>query len=102
MMTSEKDFICGLLSDIEENELDIIREKENYPISYVEKSIDVEQLSDGTKIHNVTTYKVAKNKETEKDQPPTKEYMDLIIKNAEKYDFPQEYIKYLESIPTKD
>ena len=100
IMESKKDCAYGLLIEIEESNLETIRKKEGYPNYYDEISVDVETF-DGTPSQDVKTYKVVKSREEHNHQPPTEEYMQLIIKNAKKYGFPKEYIEYLESFPTK-
>ena len=71
--------------------------KEGYSTSYFEISITVKTF-DGLNVDNVVTYKVIEDKQKDKHQAPTQYYLNLIIKNAKKYNFHPEYIKYLESI----
>ena len=100
IMESREDFVYGLLFDITDEEFRTISKKES-PKTYNEICVDVEQLFDGKVIHDVKTHKVFEDKQTEKDIRPTKYYLQLIVKNAKKYNFPKEYIEYLESFPTK-
>lgn len=105
IMEDERGCVYGLISDIEESDLETIRKKEGYSEDckkcyYDEVCVDVEV--DEAVVPHVKTYKVAEHRETPNHQPPTKEYLNLIIRNAEKYHFPNEYIKFLNSIPTKD
>jgi cation transport regulator ChaC len=107
IMESRRGCVYGLLFDIEEDELETIRKKEGYSQDcsncyYNEVCVDVGLLSDRKVVKSVKTYKVSKCREETDHQPPTREYMNLIIKNAGKYGFPSEYIKYLESFSTKD
>ena len=106
IMEDEESCVYGLLSEIEDSDLETIRKKEGYyedcsKCYYNEICINVELLCDGTVVKEVKTYKVTKDKETAEDQRPKEKYMQLIIKNAKIYNFPKEYTEYLESIPTK-
>ena len=96
IMKDESSSLYGLLINIEDKEKDIIGEKEGSPNYYREHYVNVEN-SEGHIFNNVLTFKVVQKKEKDKDIKPTKYYLDLIIKNAIKYKFPKEYIKYLES-----
>lgn len=94
IMENEKSSIYGLLSEIEESDLETIRKKEGYSEDctkcyYNEVCVNVEV--DGTGVRDVKTYKVSKARETKNYQPPTKCYLDLILSNAIKYQFPSEY-----------
>ena len=67
------------------------------------EEINVEVVKfDGTKIQGVKTYKVKTEKETPGYQAPKKYYLNLIIRNAEKYGFPDEYTEFLNSLETID
>lgn len=87
-------FLYGLLVDIEDPEITIIREKEGYPNYYNEIYVSVES-SKGEIIKDVVTYKVVKKRESIENIKPTFYYLNLIIKNSEKYGFPEDYIGYL-------
>jgi hypothetical protein len=105
IMESQGDCVYGLLSEIENNDLETIRDKEGFSEDctkcyYNEVCVSIEKL-DGNIIQFVKTYKVSKCREKLKHQLPTKIYMDLIINNAKKYEFPPDYISYLKSIPIK-
>jgi cation transport regulator ChaC len=97
IMESKNDCVYGLLIEMEKDNLNTIRLKEGYPNSYDEICVDVETF-EGTLFRDVKTYKVVKYQEKPNHQPPTRYYMQLIIKNAKKYNFPSEYIRFLESI----
>ena len=101
MITSKEYFVDGLLIKLNDDAKKIIRKKENYPYSYNEYPITVETFK-GELIKNALTYKVIKSREEKEHKPPTKYYMNLIIKNAKKYGFHLDYIKYLESLETKE
>ena len=101
IMESKGDCTYGLLIQLKDNDLDTIRCKEGHPTNYGEISVNVQNFENST-IHGVLTYKVMKNRELLEHQPPTPYYLGLIIYNANKYDFPSNYVKYLESIKTKD
>lgn len=92
--------VYGLLIEIQDSARETIREKENYPYSYNEHFIDVETFERKI-VRGVLTYKVVEEKEKKEHQPPTKYYINLIIKNAEKYEFPSDYIDYLKSLEIK-
>ena len=101
IMESKKDYVYGLLIEVEESDLQVFRKKEGYPKYYDEIYVDVEKF-DGTIVKGVKTYKVVKSSENPNHQPPTKDYLQLIIKNAQKHNFPSEYIQYLEAIKAKE
>ena len=90
----------GLIIKLSEKDKEKIRHKEGYPNYYFEILVNVKTFENEI-IKDVLTYKVVKEKEKSKYQPPSKDYMDLIIPNAEKYGFTIEYIKYLKSLETK-
>ncbi|MFH1454001.1 MAG: gamma-glutamylcyclotransferase family protein [Armatimonadota bacterium] len=99
IIDSQEDTVYGLLMQIDDKDIEIIRRKEGFPNCYDEIYVKIEKF-DGTLIQGVLTYKVAKNKELLTYQPPTQYYMNLIIKNAENYEFPREYIKFLKTLKT--
>ena len=101
IMKSEGDCVYGLLIELTEDDLKTIRIKEGCPNNYKEIEVSVEEF-DGTVVQGVKTYKVVKEHEKIKHQPPTKYYMQLIIRNARRYNFPDNYIDFLESIKTRD
>lgn len=101
IMESDEDHVFGLLIEMEECDLETIRTKEGYPNFYTEISVDVQRL-DGTVVQDIRTYKVVKSREEPSHQPPTKDYLRLIIRSAIRYGFPADYVKYLESIKTRD
>lgn len=106
IMVSNQDSVWGILMEITEEELDTIRVKEGYKkndekgSSYLEIKVDVENL-DRVLYKNVITYQVAKENQKSNHQPPTKEYLDLIINNARINKFPPEYIAKLERVYIK-
>jgi 5-oxoprolinase (ATP-hydrolysing) len=100
IMGSSYSCVYGLLIEIDDSDLQTLRNKEGHPKFYEEIPVKVEK-SDGTVVEKTMTYKVRKDREKSSDQPPTKCYMQLIIKNARKYQFPTEYITFMETIATK-
>lgn len=100
IMESKKDAIYGLLIELKDEDIHIIRKKEGFPNNYTEINVSVKTF-DNILVENVKTYKVVKQRERKDFVPPTKYYLGLIIKNAKKYKFPLSYINFLESIPTK-
>lgn len=106
IMKSKGDCVYGLLIEMTDSDLNTVRKKEGYCENaasryYDEICLDVEEF-DGTIIQGVTTYKVAKHREEPGHQRPTRCYLLLIIRNAEKYGFPADYINFLKSVKTKD
>jgi len=100
IMEVENGEVYGLLMEIDNDELQLIREKEGYPKCYKEVRICVGSV-EGQRMIEAITYKVAKNKESNRHKPPSKYYLHLIISNAIKYQFPSFYIEALERIETK-
>ncbi len=91
--------IYGLLFAMNESDRDTIRTKEGSPKYYEEITVPVKHRANS--IPHVITYKVIRDKEEIEHQKPTKYYMNLILKNAHSNKFPDEYIRYLESIETQ-
>lgn len=96
IMYCKNEKVYGLLIEIKENELFKLRKKEGYPYSYEEIFIEVVSF-DKIIYSNVLTYKVLKEKEEESIEKPSPYYLNLIIKNAMKYNFPDKYLRYLEN-----
>ncbi len=101
IMEVENGEVYGLLIEIDNDELQIIREKEGCPKYYQEIRIFVDSL-EGQRMVEAITYKVAKNKESNCHEPPSKYYLRLIISNAIKHRFPSFYIEALERVETKE
>ena len=101
IMKIKNEEVYGLLMEIDDNGLRIIRKKEGCPNSYKEIRICVDSL-EGQKMGEAVTYKVIKNRELDCHQPPSKYYLNLIISNAIKYRFPSFYIDALKWIETKE
>lgn len=100
LMEQPNSKVYGLLFELNKPyDLETIREKEGYPKWYGEISVTV--ACGDKSINNVTTYKVVKSREKLDHQKPTKYYLDLILKNAQKYDFPPEYLIALGTIETQ-
>lgn len=97
IMRKEESKVYGLLIKIDEKDKKKIREKEGHPNHYFEIPVNVKTFENDI-IKDVLTYKVVKEREKSEHQPPSKYYMSLIILNAEKYEFPAEYKKYLRSL----
>jgi len=100
IMEVENGEVYGLLIEIDNDELQLIREKEGCPKYYQEIRIFVDSLA-GQRMVEAITYKVAKNKESNCHKPPSKYYLHLIISNAIKHQFPSFYIEALKRIKTK-
>jgi hypothetical protein len=100
LMENPNHKVYGLLLEMNEDERDTIRAKEGYPNYYEEIAVRVQ--CGGNCISNVITYKVTKAKEKIEHQKPSKHYMNLILKNARGNNYPNEYIRYLESIETQE
>jgi len=97
IMNSKDDCAYGLLAEIKDSDLSTIREKEGCPNFYREIAVDLDTFG-GLRITGVLTYKAVEQREKVNHQPPTQYYLNLIIRNAEKYGFPHHYIEYLKSI----
>ncbi len=93
--------VWGILMELTEEDYEKIREKEGAPNYYEEVSVKV-VTRDGKVIDDVKTFKVVKEREKRGFEPPTREYLNLLIEAAEKYQFPKWYIKMLKSIRTKN
>jgi|GEM_PF-842535 len=100
IMASDRDYVYGLLIDIGDADLKTLRRKEGHPNSYKEIPVEVETFG-GALVQNVKTYKAVKERELSSHQPPMREYLDLIIKSADKYNFPCSYVDFLKSVETK-
>lgn len=100
IVKSSNDCVYGLLMEIDNRDKDTISTKEGAPDYYHEIKVDVVTFN-GEIFSDVLTYQTIKEKEKREIQLPTKYYMDLIINNAKKYNFPEEYLRYLNSIPIK-
>lgn len=101
IMEVENGEVYGLLMEIDNDEHRIIRKKEGCPKCYKEVKICVDTF-EGQRMGGAITYKVVKNRELDCHQPPSKNYLCLIISNAIKYRFPSFYIKALKRIKTKE
>jgi hypothetical protein len=100
IIKSSGNCVYGILFQISKNDLITIRKKEGYPNYYDEIYMTVKSIEKQLYIYAIT-YKVVKHREKDVPQRPTKYYMDLILNNARKYNFPRDYIYYLESIETQ-
>lgn len=60
------------------------------------------RTEEGKEVKNVITYWVPKEKTTQDFIKPSKEYLNIIIKGAERYGLSKEWIDKLKQIPTKD
>ena len=96
---SEQDCVYGLLIEMDDKDLDTIRSKEGYPHVYEEIKVAVKSR-EGTVYPEVMTYQVVPEKRKGTHQNPTKYYLDLILNNAKKYDFPDYYIRFLDQVET--
>lgn len=99
LMENSNHKVYGLLLEMNEGDRDTIRTKEGSPNYYEEIIVPV--MYGANCITNVITYKVTKAKEKIEHQKPSKLYMNLILKNARGNNFPNEYIRYLESFETQ-
>lgn len=92
--------VYGLLFEIKKYyDIETVRIKEGHPDYYKEIQVSVTYIDKS--ISDVKTYKVVKDKEKSDHQKPTKNYMDLILRNARTNGFPSEYIRSLEKIETQ-
>jgi len=96
---SDRDRVYGLLIEMDDKYLDAIRNKEGYPYIYEEIKVTVKS-KDGKVYSNVMTYQVVPEKRKSSHQKPTEYYLNLILNNAKKYGFPNEYIRFLNQVET--
>ena len=102
IMESKGDKVYGLLCLVKEEDRAKIRNKEGSPNIYKEISNLTIETLDGRVITDAFTFKLKKDKEKPNHQSPTRYYLDLLIGNARKYNFPSTYIDYLKSFDCKD
>jgi hypothetical protein len=100
IVRDEKGEAWGILMELTEKDYEKIRCKEGYPNYYDEIIVDV-LTRDGKLLTNVKTFKVVRSRESKEYTPPTREYLNLLIEAAINNNFPQYYIKFLKSLPTK-
>ena len=86
IMTSKGSCVYGLLFDMNDDALDVLREKEGFPYCYEELLVEVEN-ADKSVITDVLTYEVVPEKRDSEQIPPTQDYMNLIIRNAKEHGF---------------
>jgi len=101
IMKEENGVVYGLLIEVNNDDFQKIRKKEGWPNYYKEMEVCLNSL-EGKSIGKATTYKVIENKELNYHQPPSKDYLCLIISNATKYEFPSSYVEALMQIKTID
>jgi len=87
-------YVWGLLYELTEQDLDSLDIYEACPTYYKRKKISVEYKSRNVE---ATAYEVVSK---ESFIPPSREYMNVIIKAAIENYFPKEYINFLISIKT--
>lgn len=102
IMESSGCAVYGLLIRVSLDDLQKIRRKEGFPDYYDEIRVTVRILSNNQLTNNVRTYKIVTGKEHTEFQPPTREYLNLIVRCAEEHNFPEDYIEHLRSIQTVD
>lgn len=95
---SQSGYVEGVLFGICEDDIYKIDRKEGCPCYYQRSYVTV-QLENGSAVSDVVTYKVV---EARKGGPhePTREYMDIVIKGAQKHGLSPGYIRKLSSIRT--
>jgi hypothetical protein len=96
--------VYGLLSEVNDEDLKTILKYEARVNTWTKKYVDEINLNleklDGTQVQGVKTYKAVKYLELRGTMPATpEEYLKQIIKSAETYNFPADYIAYLKSTP---
>jgi len=101
IVESEGDEVWGILMELNEKDYKKIMKKEGAPYCYKEITVSV-IARDGRTVHDVKTFKVVEELEEDRHVPPTREYLNLLVEVAEKYNFPEWYIRMLRSIKTKD
>ena len=96
IMRDEGNIVYGLLIDLKDGDRITIRKKEGYPDFYFEIPVEVETF-DGEIIKDAITYKVVEKRQENHHVKPTRKYISLIVQNAMKYGFPEDYINFLRS-----
>jgi len=97
----EGEVVEGVLFIITEEDLKKLDKKEGHPKKYQRHTISV-RTEEGKEVNNVITYWVPKEKTTQDFIKPSKEYLNIIIKGAKRYELSKEWIDKLKQIPTKD
>jgi hypothetical protein len=90
----------GLLIDLSDQDLQTIAAKEGAPRVYHEIEVEVVPL-EGGEVVRARTFKVTGEAESEEEIKPTSYYLGLILSAAQRHGFAPDYIRYLESIPTR-
>jgi len=93
--------VWGVLMELSEEDYEKIRKKEGAPRCYEEITVTV-VTRDGRVVDGVKTFRVARGRESGGFVPPTREYLNLIVEAAERYQFPKWYIDELRSVRTMD
>jgi len=99
IMKSQDDCVYGLLLEINKQDMNVIHYKEGVPEFYNEFNIKVELLNKA-EVTEVSTFKVTKEKEKSEHVPPKREYIESMIQIAKFYNFPEDYVYYLNNIKT--
>ncbi len=99
MTFSSKKDLWGLILQLTNEDYDKIKSKEDPIGDYYE--LELTSIVEGTEI-KVKTFKVKKEKEENKEVPVIKDYLNLIIKAAEKHEFPLDYVNDLKRIEPKE
>ncbi|MBN1234028.1 MAG: gamma-glutamylcyclotransferase [Candidatus Coatesbacteria bacterium] len=92
--------VYGLIMELSANQLITLRRKEGYPDLYSELKVGIE--SEGSIIKDVITYSLRDELKSASYIAPSRYYRQLILSNARKYKFPEDYIKYILSNETRD
>jgi gamma-glutamylcyclotransferase (GGCT)/AIG2-like uncharacterized protein YtfP len=87
--------VWGLIYRLEEQDLRALDRYEGHPNFY--KRVALEVLDSERNLIIATSYEVVKKEDF---HPPSSEYLGIIKDAAEKYSFPFEYIRFLDSIRT--
>ncbi len=94
-----EDRVYGALCEVADPYMKIIDLTEGAPQAYERIKVEATLMEDP--VHkNVVTYVVLKTRVMDREVPPTRDYLFLIVKNAKRLGFPREYIKKLESVQT--
>jgi hypothetical protein len=92
--------VYGLLLEISERDYATISAKEGAPNHYeeVKPPVTVRLLDGDVSVAGVKTFRVIKALEQKEFQQPSNSYLELIIRAAERYNFPEWYIAQLKAL----
>lgn len=93
--------VYGLVMDLSPTDFATVSAKEGAPRYYRQVELDVERF-DGRLLRGVRSFQVSDGRRTPDHQPPTESYLQLLLRNAKRYGFPENYVRMLEGVKTAD